>query len=142
MRHITQVDSTLWALISRLEGTELQTPYTPKNSWFRIDAIDEASVSITTLDGGSTITLRRAAFQQTLDYLTQHAHSGEARAIAIESSTTPEDAGPLCHAARRQPDGTLGTRVITYILPILEQCQAVAISRTVKPTTTWLIAGR
>jgi len=142
MRHITQVDSTLWALISRLEGTNLQTPYTPKNIWFRIDAIDEASVSITTRDGGSAIKLRRAAFQQTLDYLTEHEHFGEARAIAIESNTKPEQAGPLCQAARRHPDGTLGARVINYILPILEKCQAVAISRMVRPTTTWLVTER
>ena len=140
MRYITQADSTLWALISRLEGAELQTPYSPKNSWFRVDTVDEASVSITTLGGGSPITLRRAAFQQTLDYLAQHEHFGKDQDIAIGSNTKPEEAGPLCQAARRQLDGVLGTRVVTYILPILEQCQAVAISRMEKPTTTWLIA--
>lgn len=140
MKQITHVDSTLWSLISRLEGVDLQTPYTPKDKWFRIDSIDEAAVIVITRNGGASIALQRTAFQQTLDYLNQHKHFGEGRSIAIESNKNPVDAGPLCQAARRQPDGTLGIRTITYILPILEACHAVGISRMIKPTTTWLIS--
>ncbi|HGA2318628.1 TPA: hypothetical protein ACIRVE_003209 [Pseudomonas putida] len=142
MTCITRVDDTLWTLINRLVGNELLTPYTPKNSWFRVEAVDDTGVSIRTLDGGSVFRLRREAFQQTLDYLLDREHLGEDRAIVIASNTAPDTAGPLCKAARQQPDGSLGIRVITYILPILEACQVVGIQRLQKPTTTWLINTR
>lgn len=140
MRSITQVDSTLWALISRLKDVDLQTPHTAKNKWFRIDSINENAAIITPRGGAHPITLRRAAFQQTLDYLHQHRHVGESRAITIQSNKTPADAGPLCQAARRQPNGKMGDRTITYILPILERCNAVGINHLITPTSTWLIA--
>ncbi|CAM3975032.1 hypothetical protein CCOS865_02270 [Pseudomonas reidholzensis] len=139
MTVITQVDTTLWALISRLQGTELQTPYTPSNSRFGVASIDATSVTITTGAKDSAVVLTRAAFQQTLDYLTTHEHIGQAHAVVIQSSHDKEKAGPLCLAARKQPNGKSGTCVITYILPILEQCQVVGISRMAAPTTTWLL---
>ncbi|WP_369987089.1 hypothetical protein [Pseudomonas xanthosomatis] len=139
MQHITQVDNTLWALISRLQGTELQTPYNPSNTRFRVVAVNADDVRVVTGDNDSTVTLTRAAFQQTLDYLASHRHFGEAHAVEIGSNKAPDSAGPLCHAARRQPDGRPGTMVITYILPILEHCQAVGLQRDTKPTSTWLL---
>ncbi|MDR6711249.1 hypothetical protein J2W83_000839 [Pseudomonas hunanensis] len=58
--------------------------------------------------------------------------------MVIQSSHDKDLAGPLCQAARQQPNGKFGTCVITYILPILEQCQVVGISRMASSTTTWL----
>lgn len=139
MQHITQVDNTLWALISRLQGKELQTPSNASNTRFRVAAVSNDHVEVVTGTNNSSVTLTRAAFQQTLDYLASNRHFGEAHAVEIGSSRTSASAGPLCHAARRQPDGRTGTVVITYILPILEHCQAVAIQRDVRPTSTWLV---
>jgi len=139
MQHITQVDNTLWALISRLQGTELQTPSNASNTHFRIASVNNDQVEVVTGANNSSITLPRTAFQQTLDYLAANHHFGKAHAVEIRSNRKPEDAGPLCHAARRQPDGRPGTVVITYILPILEHCQAVAIQRDARPTSTWLV---
>ncbi|MGY3016186.1 hypothetical protein ACVWZ5_001705 [Pseudomonas sp. TE6283] len=139
MQHITQVDNTLWALISRLQGTELRTPSNASNTRFRIAAVNNDHVRVVTGTNNSSITLTRAAFQQTLDYLASNRHFGEAHAVEIRSNLAPENAGPLCHAARRQPDGRPSTVVITYILPILEHCQAVAIQRDARPTSTWLV---
>ncbi|MEE1865801.1 hypothetical protein [Pseudomonas auratipiscis] len=142
MTCITQVDSTLWALIGRLQGAEIQTPYTPSNKYFQVESVNANAVVIRTGEGGSAVALRREAFQQTLDYLVKHEHVGESNAIKIESNHNGELAGPLCKAARELPNGDLGTVVITYILPILEQCEAVAIGRLSRPTTTWLITQR
>lgn len=38
MQHIIQVDNNLWALISRLQGKELQTP--SRSTRFRITTVD------------------------------------------------------------------------------------------------------
>lgn len=38
MQHIIQVDNTLWALISRLQGKELQTP--SRSARFRIVSLE------------------------------------------------------------------------------------------------------
>ncbi|MNJ20813.1 hypothetical protein D3C77_151530 [compost metagenome] len=140
MHPITQVDSTLWALINRLADQTLQTPYTPRNCEFRIDTIANDRLHITTGEGDTPIQISREAIQRTLDYLVQHEHIGQPSAIQIKSSHQPADAGPLCLAARTQPDGTVGVCVITYILPILERCHAVGISRMQKPTSTWLLS--
>jgi len=139
MQHITQVDSTLWALISRLQGKQLQTPSNKSNTFFRVVAVDTASVKIETGANDSLITLTRAAFQQTLDYLSENEHFGQLHAVEIRSNLNAENAGPLCQAARRNAQGKLSTVVITYILPILEQCHAVGIQRETTPTSTWLL---
>ena len=136
MQHITQVDNTLWALISRLQGKELQTP--SRSARFRIATVDANRVVIETGSEDSQLALTRAAFQQTLDYLADNSHFGQAQAVEINSNHTYEKAGPLCQAARYRAEGKPGRTNITYILPILEQCQAVGIrSRT--PNTTWLL---
>ncbi|MNJ56794.1 hypothetical protein D3C77_523580 [compost metagenome] len=88
----------------------------------------------------SPIILTPAAFQQTLNYLASNRHFDEAPAVAFRSRHWSANSGPFCHAARHQPDGLPDTVVITYILPILERCQAVAIERDVRPTSTWLAA--
>lgn len=139
MQHITHVDNTLWALISRLHGQELQTPLNSSNTRFRITGVSSDSVTIQTGVRDTQLTLTRTAFQQTLDYLSEHRHFGQAHAVEIRSKQQSDDAGPLCQAARRKPDGKLGTVVITYILPILEQCHAVGIQRETTPTSTWLL---
>ncbi|MDH0745607.1 hypothetical protein N5D61_04520 [Pseudomonas sp. GD03842] len=136
MQHITQVDNTLWALISRLQGKELQTP--SRSARFLIANVDANRVVIETGSEDSQLELTRAAFQQTLDYLAGNNHFGEARAVEIRSSHTYEKAGPLCRAARYRAEGRPGRTNITYILPILEQCQAVGI-RSTTPNSTWLL---
>lgn len=136
MQHITQVDNTLWALISRLQGKELQTP--SRSARFRIANIDANRVVIETGSGDSQLALTRAAFQQTLDYLAGNNHFGPTHAVEIGSSHTYETAGPLCQAARNKTGGKPGRTNITYILPILEQCQAVGI-RSSTPNSTWLL---
>lgn len=136
MQHITQVDNTLWALISRLQGKELQTP--SRSARFRITTVDANRVVIETGSKDSQLALTRTAFQQTLDYLTGNNHFGQAQAAEISSNHTYEKAGPLCQAARYREDGKPGRTNITYILPILEQCQAVGICSTT-PNSTWLL---
>lgn len=136
MQHITQVDKTLWALISRLQGKELQTP--SRSARFRIATVDANRVVIETGSQDSQLTLTRTAFQQTLDYLAGNHHFGQAQAVDISSNHTYEKAGPLCQAARYRVEGKPGGTNITYILPILEQCQAVGI-RSTTPNSTWLL---
>lgn len=136
MQHITQVDKTLWALISRLQGKELQTP--SRSTRFRIATVDANRVVIETGSQDSQLTLTRTAFQQTLDYLASNHHFGQAQAVDISSNHTYEKAGPLCQAARYRVEGKPGRTNITYILPILEQCQAVGIRSTTQ-NSTWLL---
>ena len=136
MQHITQVDKTLWALISRLQGKDLQTP--SRSARFRIATVDANRVVIETGSQDSQLTLTRTAFQQTLDYLVGNHHFGQAQAVDISSNHTYEKAGPLCQAARYRVEGKPGRTNITYILPILEQCQAVGI-RSTTPNSTWLL---
>ena len=136
MQHITQVDKTLWALISRLQGKELQTP--SRSARFRIATVDANRVVIETGSQDSQLTLTRTAFQQTLDYLASNHHFGQAQAVDISSNHTYEKAGPLCQAARYRVEGKPGRTNITYILPILEQCQAVGIRSTTQ-NSTWLL---
>lgn len=136
MRHIIQVDHTLWALISRLQGKELQTP--SRSARFRITTVDANRVVIETGSENSQLALTRAAFQQTLNYLASNNHFGQAQAVEISSNHTYEKAGPLCRAARYRAEGNPGRTNITYILPILEQCQAVGI-RSTTPNSAWLL---
>lgn len=136
MQHIIQVDNTLWALISRLQSKELQTP--SRTARFRITTVDANRVVIETGSEDSQLVLTRAAFQQTLDYLAGNNNFGQAQAVEISSNHTYEKAGPLCQAARYRADGKPGRTNITYILPILEQCRAVGI-RSITPNSTWLL---
>ncbi|POD78499.1 hypothetical protein BKM17_06840 [Pseudomonas syringae group genomosp. 3] len=136
MQHIIQVDNTLWALISRLQGKELQTP--SLSARFHITTVDANRVVIETGSKNSQLTLTRAAFQQTLDYLAGNNHFGHTQAVEVGSNHTYENAGPLCRAARYSAEGKPGPTNITYILPILEQCQAVGI-RSTTPNSTWLL---
>lgn len=136
MQHITQVDNTLWALISRLQGRELHTP--SGSARFRITNVDANRVVIETGSQDSQLVLTRAAFQQTLDYLVNNQHFGQAQAVPISSNHTYENAGPLCQAARYRAEGRPGRTNVTYILPILEQCQAVGIQSST-PNSTWLL---
>lgn len=136
MQHIIQVDNTLWALISRLQGKELQTP--SGSARFRIMSVDADRVVIETGSEDSQLALTRAAFQQTLDYLAGNSHFGRTQAVEIGSNHTYERAGALCQAARYRAEGKPGRTNITYILPILEQCQVVGI-RSTTPNSTWLL---
>lgn len=136
MQHIIQVDNTLWALISRLQSKELQTP--SRTARFRITTVDANRVVIETGSEDSQLVLTRAAFQQTLDYLAGNNNFGQAQAVEISSNHTYEKAGPLCQAARYRAEGKPGRTNITYILPILEQCHAVGILSTT-PNSTWLL---
>lgn len=136
MQHIIQVDNTLWALISRLQGRELQTP--SGKARFRITKVDAHRVMVETGSRDSQLALTRTAFQQTLNYLASNNHYGEAQAVEIGSNHTYKEAGPLCQAARNRAEGEPGPTNITYILPILEQCQAVGI-RSTTPNSTWLL---
>lgn len=132
---IPRVSNALWARIAGLSEQRLATP--ANLSDFSIRAVSTTHVTITTR-GNNTLNISRDAFEQTLDYLHIHGHKGEANHIDIGSNKIASQAGPLCQAARTDADGNLGRMVITYVLPILEACGAVHITRTVRPSNVWL----
>lgn len=136
MQYITQVDKTLWALISRLQGQRLQTP--SNKATFSVTAVDTDRVVIETGANNTQITLTLGAFQQTLDYLAGNRHFGQANAVEIRSSRDTANEGPLSEASRHNPGGQPGPVNIPYILPILARCQVVGVQPTI-PTTTWLL---
>lgn len=120
-----------------VSGTTLGTP--SEKSSFTIDEATSDAVRITT-NGETSMTIRRAAFEAALLYLVEHGHHSTNNPCEIRSSQTHELAGPLCRAAREanQP-GTGGTRVITYVLPILKIMGLVEIDHESRPGTTWAI---
>ncbi|OOV90583.1 hypothetical protein [Pseudomonas sp. MF4836] len=59
MQHIIQVDNTFWALISRLQGKELQTP--SRSARFRITTVDANRVVIEAGSEDSRLALTRTA---------------------------------------------------------------------------------
>ena len=107
MQHIIQVDNTLWALTSRLQGKELQIP--SRSARFRITTVDANRVVIETGLEDSQLALTRAAFQQTLDYLAGNNYFGQAQAVEVSSNHTYEKAGPLCQAARYRAENRPGS---------------------------------
>jgi hypothetical protein len=131
----SRVSNALWAQIANLSGQRLVTP--ANRSDFEVQAVSLTHVSVAA--GISTVSVSRQAFEQTLDYLITRGHQGPINHVAIGSNKDPLLASPLCQAARREPDGTSGRMVITYVLPILEACGAVGIGRTARPSTVWLL---
>ncbi|MDU8432618.1 hypothetical protein RYA99_25975, partial [Pseudomonas syringae pv. actinidifoliorum] len=93
MQHIIQVDNTLWALISRLQGKELQTP--SLSARFHITTVDANRVVIETGSKKSQLTLTRAAFQQTLDYLAGNNHFGHTQAVEVAPGVRIVVASPI-----------------------------------------------
>jgi len=121
----------VWAGIQPGKGI-----FTPSGgSIFDIDQITNGSVTIRT--GKSSLLIFRTSFEEAIDYLNDHGHSVGTK-CRIESSSDPVKAGPLCLASRANSSVGYGPRVITYILPILEQLGVVGIG-SAKPNTTWLI---
>lgn len=130
-----RVSNALWAQISNLSGQRLDTP--ANRSDFEVQAVSPTHVAIAT--HSSTVSVSRQAFEQTLDYLFTQGHKGHSNQVAIGSNKDPLLASPLCQAARREPGGSSGPMVITYVLPILEACGSVGIGRTARPSTVWLL---
>lgn len=124
-----------WSTIS--SDTALDTP--SERSSFIIDEATHDAVRITT-NGGTSMSIRRAAFEAVLLYLLEHGHHSTGRPCEIRSNQTYESAGPLCRAARdaNQPNSG-GTMVITYVLPILKAMGLVEIDHESRPGTTWAI---
>lgn len=120
----------IWSQIAGLDG--LTTPDDRAARAFTITAVSQGAVEIAT-EAGSPLAIRRAAFVETLHYLVAN-HHVDSNPCEIRSSQLSELSGPLC-AATRAVNGN--TRVINYIVPILE---AVGIlgSSGVRRNTTWL----
>ena len=87
--------------------------------------------------GESRLVITRDQFESTIDYLNQNGH-GLGMPCRLDSSNSPDKAGPLCLACRTKSASGYGPRVITYILPILESVGVVGIDGKA-PASTWLV---
>jgi hypothetical protein len=114
------------------QGLCLVTPDNAKGSQFYIEAVNASNIVIKT-DGGTLITIKRNAFEETLRYLLEHKHTDQNR-CPIGANKNNLNAGPLCIVARN----TDGTMIISYLLPILAEMNLVGIDGN-RPNKTWLV---
>lgn len=126
----TSTLSTIWPLIGAL-GT-LRTP--SDRAAFAITEVSDDQLKVAV--GESYLSIPKAAFEAALTYLHAQGHD-EGKPCPINANNSPNKAGPLCLATRRQPSGSYGARNITYILPILAHFGIVVIDRQ-NPSTVWL----
>lgn len=118
MQRIIQVDNTLWALASRPQRKS-------RSARFRITTVDANRVVIETGSENSQSALTRAASSKrwTTSPLTiisvKHTLWKSVPTIRTKKTSL------LCRATRYRAEGKAGPTNITYILPILEQCQEV-----------------
>jgi len=112
---------------------ELSTPDNLAGRLFHVISANETSITIET-QGGSPITITRDAFIATVSHLARNGH-GMTNPCEIRSHQHVVEAGPLCRAAREHNHGT---RVINYIVPILESVGLVSVSRD-RPNRVWLV---
>lgn len=123
----------IWNDIGTLCKAELNTP--AGQSTFRVADVQQDKVIIT-LNSGSPMSVGKEAFEGALRYLLEHGHHHGAQ-CEIRSAQRYEDAGPLCQAARIDR----GTRLSTYVLPILKEMGLVDIDPAASPVSTaWYIA--
>lgn len=116
------------------QGIELSTP--AGQAVFTVAEKTADAVTVRTT-GGNSVRIGRQNFIAAVNYLASHCHVSY-KPCLIRSNADPLNAGPLCVASRFSDAGVLGTRVITYILPILQSCNVVGINAHV-PTSTWLL---
>lgn len=128
------VSNDLWKQIQDLEGQMLLTPARRKT--FRITGTKPDSIILSFSQ--SQLEVCRNSFEQTLKYLIVHGHQGQEKQIAIDAHTDPEKAGPLCRAARTRPDGSHGSRVVTYTLPTLAHLGLVRFGMIGRRSSVWL----
>jgi hypothetical protein len=121
----------IWSDIATLK--HLQTPDIQKGKVFTVISVVPESVTISS-EAGSSITLRKAAFMETLRYLIVNGHNADNPCV-IGSNQNADDAGPLC-VASRSANGN--TRVISYIVPILAALGILGVSGD-RPNKTWLL---
>lgn len=115
-------------------GLNLSTPDNATGSPFSITAVNNAGVKITT-DGGTSITITRNAFMETLRYLLRNLHTNQNR-CQIGSNNDINQAGPLCLVARNA--NGVNIMIISYLLPVLAHMNLVATDGG-RPNTTWLV---
>lgn len=134
---VNRVTPALWTMILDAQGAALLTPAGGRN--FLVGSGDDHAIDVFTgRERETRVRVPRLAFEQTLAFLATGGHVGDENALAVQSSSDPRSAGPLCRAARLRANGTLGARVITYVLPLLEYCDVVGIDRMRMPSATWL----
>lgn len=121
----------IWPSIGPL--TDLVTPDDEAGRRFTIENRSEDLVIIRT-EQGSSIKVNRAAFEEALLYLVENKH-GNSNPCEIRSSQIFDKAGPLCRATRALNGGT---RVISYIVPVLVSVGLLGVSGT-RPNTVWLV---
>jgi hypothetical protein len=123
----------IWNHIDTVCKGELHTP--AGKSTFKVAEVQQDRVIIT-LNSGSPMNVGKEAFESALRYLLEHGHHRGAQ-CEIRSAQSYEEAGPLCQATRIDK----GTRLSTYVLPILKQMGLVGIDPTASPVSTaWYIA--
>ena len=121
----------IWPSIAALTG--LKTPDDEVGRSFAIANHSENFVVICT-EEGSKIKINREAFAEALLYLIEYKH-GSSNPCEIRSSQILDKAGPLCKATRTLNGGT---RVISYIVPILVSVGFLGVSG-VRPNAVWLV---
>lgn len=112
----------------------LSTPSDRKS--LTVEAVLPDEIHILTA-GGTPMKISRGAFYASLAYLLDHGHVAS-KPCVIDSNQQRDLAGPLCRAARDGNTANGGTRVITYVLPILQAMGLVEIDSG-RPNKTWLI---
>ena len=115
-------------------GLNLSTPDNATGSPFSIAVVNNADVVITT-GGGTSITITRNAFVETLRYLVINQHTDQSR-CTIGSNKDINRAGPLCLVARNA--NGVNIMIISYLLPVLAHMNLVATDGG-RPNTTWLV---
>jgi len=113
--------------------TTLYTPSERKSLTVWQITPDEMHIST---EGGTEMKITRSAFSASLNYLLEQGHVAS-HPCAIASDQLRSEAGPLCLAARDANSESGGTRVITYVLPILKEMGLVEINSEI-PNTVWL----
>ncbi|MGD7033624.1 hypothetical protein [Methylotuvimicrobium buryatense] len=115
-------------------GLNLSTSDTASGSPFSVTSVSNADVEITTVGGGTPITINRQAFVETLRYLLPNQHTEQNR-CPIGSNKDINLAGPLCVTARNA-NGT-NVMIINYLLPLLTHMNLVNTDGS-RPNTIWL----
>ncbi|WP_312800091.1 hypothetical protein [Pseudomonas sp.] len=127
----TEVLNKVWSDIKNLTG--LNTP--DKNVPFTIHTVKNDRVVIIT-NGGSPIVLWRSAFEAVIQYLHENKIYGEENRVEIGSSNKEKEAKSLCVVSREHRK----TRVINYILPILDKFEIVKTKKknSKEKSSAWL----
>lgn len=118
-------------LMALESGSEYRTPDNQRSRRFTLRERSAESITVQT-EGGARIPLPVEAFIRTVIHL-HRSNATEDTPIRIGSSNQFPDG--LCRVARGQNGRT---RVINYVLPILERLSWVQINGHDRPNTAWL----